>query len=77
MHEEAVSVRIDLGARLYTRDDGLHRRHNKGRPSITRYAHWVPGRRRRSARTSQRCGTHDHAVFAGSAVTMAPGPRTA
>ena len=24
--------------------DGLHRRHNKGRPGSTRLMHWVPGR---------------------------------
>jgi hypothetical protein len=41
-HEEGVSGRIDLGARLWTWADGLHRRHNKGRPGITP-EHRVPG----------------------------------
>ena len=44
--------------------DGLHRRHIKGRPGLTRYAHWVPGGRRRRARTFERCDTHDRTVFA-------------
>ena len=33
--EKGVSGRIDLEARLWTYADGLHRRHNTGRPSIT------------------------------------------
>jgi hypothetical protein len=37
-HEEGASGRFDLGARLWTCADGLHRRHNKGRPSVTRDA---------------------------------------
>ena len=41
---------------------------NKGRPGSThtRYAHWVPGSRRRRARTFERCDTHDRTVLAGS-----------
>jgi hypothetical protein len=40
---------------------------NKGRPGSTRYAHWVPGsRRRRQVRTIERFGTHDRSVLVGS-----------
>ena len=36
--EEEGNRRIDLWARIWACRNGLHRRHNKGRPSSTRYA---------------------------------------
>ncbi len=51
--------------------DGLHRRHNEGRPGITPDAQSAR-RRRRQARTFKRCGTHDRAVLADGVGTPCP-----
>jgi hypothetical protein len=44
--------------------DGLHRRHDKGRPGLTPLAQSAKPWRRRPATTFERCDTHDRTVFA-------------
>jgi hypothetical protein len=64
-HEDGVSGRIDLGARLgpaLTACTGVTARGVRASHGM----HGVPGRRRRQVLTFERCDTHDRTVFRGA-----------